>query len=132
MIDTLLQGVIFIAWPAKRRQRPRSFTKVSVKRNSASKGWPPEIPFVGVTPVTTAESPCIRAFNVVVLKNLVFRIAFFRFGEIIDPCAYLSPGVDQDVILHHGLFDAGGIAVLVAEREFVFRAQNIIFISSLE
>ena len=70
--------------------------------------------------------------HVVVLKNLVFRIAFFRFGEIIGPRAYLSPGVDQDVILHHALFDAGGIAVLVAEREFVFRAQNIIFISSLE
>ena len=70
--------------------------------------------------------------HVVVLKNLVFRIAFFRFGEIIGPRAYLSPGVDQDVILHHALFDACDIAVLVAEREFVFRAQNLIFISGLE
>lgn len=82
-------------------------------------------------PVTTAASVHPH-LHVMILENLVFRIFFPRFRQIIGTRGDLSLGICQCVILHQTLFDAGGVTVLIAEREFAFRAQDVIFIASLE
>jgi len=71
-------------------------------------------------------------FHVVILENLVLWILFLRFRKIVSARRDLSLGICQRVIVHHTLFDTGGITVLIAESEFTFRAQNVIFIASPE
>jgi len=57
---------------------------------------------------------------------------FPRFFDIIGPRGDFSLGICQGVILHHTLFDAGGVTVLVAKGELAFRAQNVVFIAGPE
>src|SRR5438105_96955 len=68
-------------------------------------------------------------FHLVVLEDLIFRVVFPRFCKIVRARRDLSFGICQGVILHHTLFDAGGVTVLVAKGELAFHAQNVILVA---